>query len=441
MFFAGIASTPGFATPVAQQTIPLLISSPGNHLVGPFSAGSIIDIRGTLYSPAPDIDAGETGEIEPLVIQVLNGNQPFATLLTDPKYGQPIPPVTFSVTQNGQMLNAFISGMDIGPKGLAFDEQANLVVSVNPNPNAPKFNPTASAVTASASLGTISAAVSFLATFLPAAYITKNPAVATNLARAEAVLAGAGSFVGGLANDPIDSNYTVVASPVQTPLSSVGLTSNPNAPGLDSAISNLVQRGLDIISLSQAIQTSLNRAQGAFVAGDSFWVQQQLNALNAYSQQLGLAISQLPTALDELDRQLVATGLSPIILSSLQALTFEQNLLSGGLSADELSVLEALGFDPTMIQDIISSLAVQDPAALAGVYPTFFDNSLFASDLLTFANDLEGTTSSIPEPSAFSILILALSLFGIVALREKNFLKTNRKTNHSAFQIEDVFPA
>ena len=91
--------------------------------------------------------------------------------------------------------------------------------------------------------------------------------------------------------DPIDPNFMVVAVPVPAPFSPVtagnGLT-QANADALNAQLANESM----IVGVLRAIITSDNRASGAHAAGNAFWEQKQVDAINGLMLQLGALLGQ-----------------------------------------------------------------------------------------------------------------------------------------------------
>jgi hypothetical protein len=92
----------------------------------------------------------------------------------------------------------------------------------------------------------------------------------------------AGAVFNGIAADPIDPNYQAIATAGVGP----GLVA-ADVPGLSpaqqAALDDLTSALNDISALPDLIQTSFNRAEGAYQASDPIWESLQLFATGEYA--------------------------------------------------------------------------------------------------------------------------------------------------------------
>ncbi len=200
--------------------------------------------------------------------------------------------------------------------------------------------------------------------------------------------AGAASLLDGwLAKDPPDPNFTEIAIPVtpttsQQPILPNDDLSQTQADTLNAVIENL-QQG---IGLAQAMLTSFNRASGAQVASNSYWVNRQLQVARLYSGQLADVLdAQLPLLADLQQALLTAPALS-FAVTAQDLLSFKSNLVINGLSAEQSQLLTELGMDARGREEILNALLETEiaPGALPGdtiaIFPDFFtDEELIAS--------------------------------------------------------------
>jgi hypothetical protein len=91
-----------------------------------------------------------------------------------------------------------------------------------------------------------------------------------------------GNLFKGIAADPVDTNYQVIATPGPSPgivsFDVLGISSDQEA-----ALTDLVSALNDLSGLPGVIQDSFNRAEGAFQASDQIWEALQLYAADEYA--------------------------------------------------------------------------------------------------------------------------------------------------------------
>jgi hypothetical protein len=198
--------------------------------------------------------------------------------------------------------------------------------------------------------------------------------------------------------DPIDLNYTVVAAPTAPPVPTLPAIPPDLSPTATTVINDLFKNTAQAIGFADAIQTALNRASGAFVSNAFNFEQVQLDAENQFFNDEQQAISAIGNDLD-----LLSTVLAPLFNTDFSASDFqnyEQQLATQGFSASDIAILQALGLSADNITALIALLDSQDPATLAGSYPSAF---------ATFGNELS-PAATVPEPSSFTLIGSALFL-------------------------------
>jgi hypothetical protein len=160
-----------------------------------------------------------------------------------------------------------------------------------------------------------------------------------------------------IANDPVDPNFsaiTQVSLPVPDP---------PTGIDLDDA-AHALATGLHLVrAYTDAALTSANRALGAFIAGDAFWYQEQLSALNRYKVQAKQAQAALPALLQATS---AAVSGEPAITIA-QAQTALQNLLTHGFPPDDLLQFAQAGLMPAQIEQIRLLIGTRNPALIGGM--------------------------------------------------------------------------
>jgi hypothetical protein len=209
--------------------------------------------------------------------------------------------------------------------------------------------------------------------------------------------------------DPIDHNYTVVAAPTPPPVPTLP-TTPLITPATYAVINDYLQNATQVIGLANAIQTALNRANGAYSDNVPTFETLQLNAENSF-------FTTEQNDLNNMGNELITlgTGLESLFdpyLSAADFLEYQRTLATQGFSVSETAMLEGLGASPTDIISIISAVDSLDPNSLAGSYP---------SELALFGSQLVAATA-VPELS--SLMILFVGLVGLscwCALRNMEF--------------------
>lgn len=353
-------------------------------VIASINPGDTIRITSTLSTTDPN----ENGEGEPIVLMA--GGQ---TISVDPTYAVPAtftytaPPVIIApgspVPQTA--ISYYIQGAD-------GDETASVNSVINPNPTPKTQSQIAGWNNDTYYLGLFSGAVGVAgASGCPYA----GPYVAV-CGIATGVIGGLSGMLSAyyakLAADPVDPNYTVIATPATATLPS-GLTVGQG----------LATTEIKAIATAAALLTSINRYQGAVAAGDTTWEAKQLAAiekyiglLNGYTGQLG---SQVAAFVDQLKK----IGLTATISTS-QALAAETTLAQNGLPQSVLDIFQQLGLSPADIQSAFENTYVQNINLLAGQYPNMLNS--FVSPI-----------SSVPEPGTLPLLAAGLAMLGGVRYR------------------------
>jgi hypothetical protein len=200
-----------------------------------------------------------------------------------------------------------------------------------------------------------------------------------------AIFWAATSFVGAkLATDawvadPIDNNYRQLAQPSQNYLKIPSL--GPIGPILTTEITALIRTNEQILSISDALTTTLNRESGAEAADDTYWVDRQAKHATELEGKLGALFALEIPLLKTLSATLTRQGLDYTITPA-QALQFEQTTAISGLPPAQVSALEQLGVTPQDMPEIISALVGQNPNAVTGSIASSLANPSLLSALM-----------------------------------------------------------
>lgn len=96
-----------------------------------------------------------------------------------------------------------------------------------------------------------------------------------------------------LAADPPDANFTQIFQPVAQYFPAA-LNANGVPQGVTSAFNAWLMVKQQETALAQAAATSLNRASGALIAGNTYWQDAQIKAASKYAYELGAAMKEEP---------------------------------------------------------------------------------------------------------------------------------------------------
>jgi hypothetical protein len=344
-------------TPV---TVTVTIASGSPTQILGYNIGDKVHVEATLNTS----DVNENGEGEPLVLQASTG---FSASVNAYAVTTPF---DFTATGAG-VLSGFIKGFD-------GDESATVQVTLNTNQQQRDKDAQKKAYErlvaqlniAAGATGTIGAACQVATLFPPAA-----PEFA--------ICAGIGGLItAGLVDisvilalrvlDPSDPNFMVIAQPVFPSLSLLVIPpgATPAQVKAFNAFNALLRNQEQAIGFARACNTAINRAQGAFDAGNTFWEGQQVQALNTYTSQLNSLLSAQIGLLSSLQSALLNIGGFPnLAVTPNTVLNFENGVLSNGLSPALVQALTQLGADSATISQIRNIVTVQDVNVVAASFP------------------------------------------------------------------------
>ncbi len=183
-----------------------------------------------------------------------------------------------------------------------------------------------------------------------------------------------------LANDPIDNNFTQVATPTIPSVPRLAVQ-----PGITKTVADafngLLANGEQTIGIGDALYISLNRAAGASIAGDTFWLNKQLQVVAAFEGQFGALLADEGTLLTGLQSALVSGGFPTLAITSSDVLNFELQVASTGLPMQLITGLQAFGANAATIEKVTNALIVQNINAAAGTLPARLADSTFLASL------------------------------------------------------------
>lgn len=179
--------------------------------------------------------------------------------------------------------------------------------------------------------------------------------------------------------DPVDTNYTELASislPSVIPVVPAGAVTVDEAADCNNWLSNLCQSA----ACSSAVLTSLNRAQGAAFAGNSYWNSAQMTAAVQFEAQLAALMDQEPLLRSNVVARFDADGFSPFSFTTNDAIAFQLEVETGGLPIAMLNTFSNLDLSTDAVTSIEFDLLTADPAEISGTFPdSLADTNLDAS--------------------------------------------------------------
>lgn len=253
-------------------------------------------------------------------------------------------------------LSGWINGGD-------FDEQAELTVHVNPVDPVNK-NPELVQQLLSASRQYADAGDRYA---LAAKACRNSSPVKVDCAFIQAVASlyhGISRLYEAIARDPIDSNYTVIATPIIPSFPTVATPPGVSQVETD-AWNALFDNMKQTIGVGNALITSINRAAGAIVAGDMAWKDQQVQAALGYAAQLASLVGAQADLHKNLQQILVQEGSTPIPLTVADVTNYQYSVFASGLPTFLVQDLTQLGLSTRDIDLIRQWTTVKDPKSIA----------------------------------------------------------------------------
>jgi hypothetical protein len=205
--------------------------------------------------------------------------------------------------------------------------------------------------------------------------ITTNP-IAVACAAAGGLLWATGAEVANqitkAALDPPDSDFRVIPVPVVRTVPGQPFAAGATYNAAQAAALNaLLTNEEETIALLIAMQTAINRAQGATIARDADWEQRQIDAAQGFAAQISTRLAQEPTLSAAFADAMQAGGLN-VTLTSSDVTTFEGKLKTTGLPTAVQQALAALGVDAAGQDAVRMITASQNPATVASLGGTGF---------------------------------------------------------------------
>jgi hypothetical protein len=239
-----------------------------------------------------------------------------------------------------------------------------------------------------------------------------------------------------IALDPADNNFTSIQNPVVPSLSNLLISSNNGlSQNTVDATNSLINNYSQVVGVSNALLTSLNRADGAAAANNEYWRIQQIQAAQTDSQLLSQLLSSQPDLLKNYVNAIKSdSSLANLTVTKSQVDDFQLSLRVNGFSAQELQIFADLGIDSDSQSIILKQLLSLDSNSLTGSFGDLLSSSLldpaFNSSILQASNAaaqgvIDPLATSVPEPSEIPGFIVFLgSIFYLKSRATKHSNKT-----------------
>ncbi len=166
-------------------------------------------------------------------------------------------------------------------------------------------------------------------------------------------------------DDPPDPNFNSIAQPSTYSMTPVG-TSAEVTPQAAAATNALIPNMLSEFALGQVLYTAMNRASGAFNAGNASAQAAQLQAAQGFAGQLFTLTKALPTLLTNQATALVGSGQNRSYTASDVA-AFQSQLRSSGLPSGTATLLSGLGVSSADQASLAQRAAAANPQTAASL--------------------------------------------------------------------------
>jgi hypothetical protein len=177
-----------------------------------------------------------------------------------------------------------------------------------------------------------------------------------------------GLYYNSKAGDPADPNYTSIAVPTPPAVSLPSTNSTWTAAEIANynAWHAVIVTEEQIVGLSQAEITSVNRAEGAHEAGNTYWEQQQLGALKRYTVLEAFDLQLLLVQIAQFEAAYAKSGFPDFMISVDQATQFEVGIAANGLPSDLQQQLTTLGIGADGLPLLQKAFSSFDPNTVSG---------------------------------------------------------------------------
>lgn len=195
---------------------------------------------------------------------------------------------------------------------------------------------------------------------------------------------GASAGLRQLSLDPPDSNYAPIYLPESKPVPAP--PQNDASPGIADAFNNWLDALGRLNAHLDAIYISMNRAQGAYQAGDKAAENAQVTAMNRYAAESARLLATLPKLRNAVFDKFVELEIPEFALNPGDFMKMLHDITVTGHLPEALAVPAAqLGMSQTQVEDYARFLVGADPLSGRGAFPQMLTNSVDAGSLASAA--------------------------------------------------------
>ncbi len=211
-----------------------------------------------------------------------------------------------------------------------------------------------------------------------------------------------------LARDPADPNFKVVAKPLVKSASSV--TDVPEIPrGVAATADALFTNMASVIAVSQALLHALERGQGASLAGDQFWYEEQTAAAAELSSKLSNLLVEQTGMLQHMKTEWNNAGLPDITLSQSDMQQVQKHLATNKLPDALTDILRRLGASANDIEGYRQKIVSADTRAIGGNLLEMIVSPSMVSSMQATSQSLQGFSDSLggspPSPPSDALSV------------------------------------
>jgi hypothetical protein len=164
--------------------------------------------------------------------------------------------------------------------------------------------------------------------------------------------------------DPPDSNYRHIVKPASYKLPAIQAGEGVNAVAAD-AVNRMLANQVRAPSLVEAWIVSIERAQGAGIAGNKQWVTRQVKAAAKFANQAADAYA-LDVSLRRGARSaLEASGISEVTLTVTEVMQAQQEIASNGLAPELVASMRAVHISQSDIDALKAAILAAPPMQFA----------------------------------------------------------------------------
>ena len=215
--------------------------------------------------------------------------------------------------------------------------------------------------------------------------------------------------------DPPDPSYTSIFQ-ANTQLPAIPSTGDPV---VDRYYQNVIGAATLAGVYLNAVNASLDKYAGAYLAGDTIYMTYQMQAYLAYLKLYDQALHDLQTNLDAFGALADLSQFNNLVYDPLKLITLQQKVALNGFSTGVIDYFKSLGYTPEELEQLQAEFVAFDPYSLEG---TALDALHLLQDGIALASSLpDRTDRSIPEPSTIVLILIAVAILMLARLQKEKF--------------------